>query len=544
MILSAVSFLILLVKYLIFYLYLYFSGKSLFLLINYFRKKQINEEYILSTKLEFLYPLIGVISVGNILFLLNTFLPLSSVFINILLLLLVLPSILKTFVNKNIKNFIKTKNLLGIFSYIIIPGLLVISTFDINFNYDAGYYHLLHQNWLRNSNLIIGMVNIFWPLGMSSIYEYISSVLWFDSTFVLLHFLNLYFIHFFYLFISDNLINPRNRDIRNISFFILIYSLLDNFGIGGGRNGFLYIQGVGKQDVTVAVLFFYLSIVIFTKIKEKNITEGEIIILSFISFFMYQIKVSGVLIFYLYAILLFLAVKENNISLSKIILLHSPILIFASLWLIKSIFTTGCLIYPVNFTCYEGFDWYIKGSTIEYEYITKSASLAFDNSIPFLEWAKLKGSFEYRSQIFTNYLVSLFILYLIKILFFNKKKIDLKDSFIIFSFVFSNFLAIFGFYSGDFKYKFKDTVKYFIIFLSVFFLVRSTAYIALINNYELRLFDPRSSYEINTEIGFKEYSENWVEPIDGDQCWANIKCSNSLSDIVFVKKGIFKVAYK
>ena len=67
----------------------------------------------------------------------------------------------------------------NIFLYIFIPGILLISSSDINFHYDAAYYHLNHQNWLRSSNLIIGTVNIFWPFGMSSIYEYISSMLWF-----------------------------------------------------------------------------------------------------------------------------------------------------------------------------------------------------------------------------------------------------------------------------------------------------------------------------------------------------------------------------
>jgi len=558
------SFLVLLIKYLIFYIYLYFSGKSLFLIINYFRKKESTEKYILLTRVEFLYPLLGVIFVGNILFLLNTFFPLNSIFVNFILFLIITPSILKSLISKNIIEAVKNRNLFSVFIYILIPSILVISTFDINFNYDAGYYHLLHQNWLRSSNLIVGMVNIFWPLGMSSIYEYISAILWFDTSFVLLHFLNLYFIHFFYLFISDNLINSKNNILRNVSLFLLIYSILDNFGVGGGRNGFLYIQGVGKQDITVGVLFFYLSVVILLKIKEKEITQTELIILSFIIFFIYQIKVSGVLVFYLYAILIILLLNENKIKLNKVLLLHLPILFFGTLWIFKSIYTTGCLVYPVNFTCYEGFDWYASGSTIEYEYITKSASLAFDRSISFLEWARLKGSFEYRSQVFTNYVASLFVLYLIKVFFFYKNKNSKGLSLIIGSFIISNFayliffgpipryavglglvsVSILGFYSGELKYKINGIVKYSLIFLSVFFIVRSTAYIALINNEDFRLFDPRTSYEINTEIGFREYSDNWVEPLDGDQCWANIKCSNSLSDIVFVKKGIFKVAYK
>jgi hypothetical protein len=38
--------------------------------------------------------------------------------------------------------------------------------------------------------------------------------------------------------------------------------------------------------------------------------------------------------------------------------------------------------------------------------------------------------------------------------------------------------------------------------------------------------------------------KNWVEPLEGDQCWANTQCTNAEVDITFKKYGIFKVAYK
>ena len=558
------SFLALFFKYSLLYIYLYLCGSSLFLFINYVRKKDSYETHILYTKVNYLYPLLGVIFVGNILFIFNTFFALGSFFINILLLSLTIPSLLKILANLKIRNFQKSKSFFNIAIYFVIPALLIISTFDINFNYDAGYYHLLHQNWLRESNLIIGFVNIFWPLGMSSIYEYISAVLWFDTSFVLLHFLNLYFIHFFYIFISDNLVNSKRRDLTNISIFILIYSLLDNFGIGGGRNGYLYIQGVGKQDVTVGVLFFFLAVVMLLKLKDRNITSLEIIILSFVTFFIYQIKVSGVLIAYIYAFLILSLLRYKIFKIKKLFLLHSPILIFGFFWLLKSVYTTGCLIYPVNFTCYEGFSWYVKNSTIEFEGITTSASLAFDNSIPFMEWARITGAFEYRTQVLTNFLASLIFLIILKRIFFKKQKVSLEIGLLAFSFIIFNFIYLIffgpipryavglglvtigtlGFYSGELKFKLNNLMKYTLIFISVFLLVRSTAYLAWINNDDLRLFDPRTSYEINTEIGFRQYSENWVEPLEGDQCWANTQCTNAEVDIIFEKYSIFKVAYK
>ncbi len=559
-----ITFLTLLSKYLIFYGYFYLAGESLFLIINYLWKKEFSEKSLLYTKIEFLYPLVGIVFIGNLLFISNTFFPLESIIVNLLLFLSILPSLRNILLNK--RYFIRSDSIsvFNIFCFIIVPSLLVISTYDINFNYDAGYYHLLHQNWLRSSNLIVGMVNIFWPLGMSSIYEYISAILWFDKSFVLLHFLNLYFIHFFYLFISDNLINSKNKYLFNVSIFILIYSLLDNFGVGGGRNGFLYIQGVTKQDVTIGILFFYLAIVMILKIKEKNIKYSELVLLSFLTFFMYQIKVSGVLIFYLYFLFLLSTIKQKKIRIYELFKLNIPIFILASLWIAKSLYTTGCLIYPVNITCYEDFDWYIKNSTISFESITKEASLAFDNSISFIEWFYLSGSFEYRNQVFTNFIYSLLFLILMKIFLFKREENAFSFKLIAFSFILFSYMyliffgpipryavgicmvtaAFIGIFSSEFKLKFSINLKYFLLFISVLFIVRLTAYSAFIDNTEFRLFDPRESYEINNVIGFDRYSENWVAPLDKDQCWSNIECTASRDEIRLVKKGVFKIAYK
>lgn len=550
-------------KYIFMYLYLFLTGKSTILLINYLRKKKLKEEYLLYTKIEILYPLIGIIFIGNLLFLLNAFLPLENVIVSFVLILYIFPACIDIFKNKKLSSLMKAINIYNIFCYLTIPSILVISTFDISFNYDAGYYHLLHQNWLRSSNLIVGMVNIFWPLGMSSVYEYISAVLWFDKSFVLLHFLNLYFIHFFYLFISSSLFILKNKYLMNTSLFILIFSILDNFGEGGGRNGFLYIQGVTKQDVTVGILFFYLAIVMIMKIKEKNIKNSELQLISFILLFVYQIKVSGVLIFYLFIILLFILIQERRNSILEIFKLTFPTIVIGVLWIIKSFYTTGCLIFPVNITCYEGFDWYVKNSTIIFENITKEASRSFNNSISFIEWAKTDGSFEYRNQVFTNFMFSFAALFLAKFILFKKEKNLFSFYLIAISFILFNsiYLILFGpipryavglclvsvgflgIFSTEFKFKISKTTKYLLVFFSVFLLVRMTSYSAFLNNNELRLFDPRDNYEINTLIGFDRYSENWVGPLDKDKCWSNIECTPSKVEIKFFKKGIFKVAY-
>ena len=557
-----ISFLELFIKYVIFFVYFYLVGKSLFKLIPYLNTDKVENRLLYLNK-NILLPVFGFIFFGNILFIFNTFLPIDNLIINLIVILLILPALTEI---KNLKNYLNFKifTFKFLFNYVIVPSILVISTFDISYNYDGGFYHLLHQNWLRNSNLIIGMVNIFWPFGMSSIYEYISAFLWFDISFVLLHFINLFFIHFFYLFLTENLIQSKNKYLINASFFVLVFSILDNFGYGGGRNGFLYIQGVTKQDVTVGILFFFLSLIMLLKIKDSDITNQEIVLISFVLFFMYQIKVSGILIVYLYIILLFNQILKKRHTIFDIIKLNVPVLILAFMWVLKSVYTTGCIIYPVDVTCLNIFDWYINGSTKNFEGITKHASLAYDGSIPFLEWMQISGSFEYRNQVFSNFVISIFILLIIKIFLFKKSDVSNTHKFIAISFIFFSILYLVyfgpipryavgiclfsagfvGLISSEKNFRISNNFSYVLIFISVLFLVRSTAYSALIANNELKLFDPRTNYEINYEIGFEQLNEDWVAPLDRDQCWANIKCNASRSIIEFKQIGIFKIAYK
>ena len=554
-------FIILLFKYTIFYCFLYLLGKSLIKLLSKKFVLDSNKSNILGTRIDYLYPLLGLIFLGNLLILLNTFFPIKGPFIFSIFVLLTIPALKGLDISLK-----KSVNFDFIFSFVVIPIILVISTYDITFNYDAGYYHLLHQNWIRESNMIVGMVNIFFALGMSSIYEYISAFLWFDETMVFVHFLNIYFVHFFFLFIKENLINKRYQSLYNVSLVILIYSILDNFGFGGGRNGFIYIQGVTKQDTTVGILFWVLTIVMLHKISKSEISRLEILALSLITFFVYQVKVSGVMIIFVYAYLIINLLIKKKYKLSTMLYLHIPAFALIAIWFSKSIFTTGCFIYPVDVTCIENFNWYVKGSTANVEYYTKLASKNYDMSIPFTEWIQkvAKDTFEYRGQVLKNFLISSSIIFGIKLAFFEKLKNQLLLKIFMALFVIINFtyllfygpipryaigicmvsVSMIGYFSGDFKFKLTNGIKYALIFVSVFSVVRLNSYISFIENDDLRIFNPLEVELLYEDVAYVDTYENWVKPKIGDQCWANLKCTMSDEDIYFTENSLFKTAYR
>ena len=552
-----VSLLTLLLKYALFFIVFHLSGKSTIKIYEFVSKRKVPQE-ILFTNTKIIYPILGLFSIGNLLVFFNFFLPLENNYVYLILLVFNIPALI------DLK--IKFKfDLITLIKYLALPTILVISTFDTSFNYDAGYYHIYHQAWLRESNLILGFVNIFWPLGMSSIYEYLSAILWFDTSFVLLHFLNLIFIHFFYNFIFENIINNVHSDLKVASIFLLIYSFLDNFGIGGGRNGFIYIQGVGKQDIAVGILFFFISIVLIKAIKDKHFSNVDIFFVSLLILFLYEIKLSSVIIAVIYIMYLRGAYKNNDF---KYILLPNIFAISIFLiWTLKSFLTTACLIFPVTVTCFESMNWYVLGSTESYEGITKLASYSYELSIPFMDWVRETGSFEYRRQVFLNFIFSFLILCFIKILFFRNKKFDISSrntlllslSFVFFNFIYLLFygpipryavgvcllvISLIGFFSKDTFKKIPILLTSTLVVASLFLVVRSSSYLSFLNNEEFRIFDPRTNNEINNEIGFEPFKNGWVLARDSDQCWSNTKCLNAEVDLQIIDGQIFKTVYK
>ena len=245
------------IRYILILLFFLLIGRSFVIILNkYFLKNKNIPNQILQTAPSITYPIIGLIFVGNILIFMNYFVSLKSPVVWIVLFLFISPNLLQL---KNLE--LKLKNLLtwsNFCYYIFIPGVLLISSSDINFHYDAAYYHLNHQNWLRETNLVIGMVNIFWPFGMSSIYEYISSVFWLNDSLIYLHFISLIFIHFFFSFIYFQIFRSRNIKLRNSAIFITIFAFLDNFGLDGGRNGFIYIKKL-ENRIWQLQSYFYLQ---------------------------------------------------------------------------------------------------------------------------------------------------------------------------------------------------------------------------------------------------------------------------------------------
>ena len=407
-------------------------------------------------------------------------------------------------------------------------------------------YHLNNQLWIRESNAVLGFTNIYSVFGVSSIYEYISSFLWFDKTFILLHFVNIVFIGLFYQFIIEGVLNHPNNHIKNAFSMILIFSLLDNFGFGGGRNGYLYIQSVGKQDVAIAIIYFLVSIFILYSLKEKKFSNNEIVFLTLVLLFLYQLKISSAPIFFLFLMYIYFYTKEKNFK--KILKALLPATILGILWILKSIIHSGCIIFPLTSSCFKSLDWvyidYLKA--VQEVSVSYSSSYYFNSS--FSNWLIQYFENGINKNIILNFLLSLFIILILNIRSIENK-FSVKENVLIALFVLVNII---------FYLRFGPDVRYligfqmFLVGLVGFYSstqIKLNKYLILATIYLSVLLVPRlQSYNMTNFSSTPEVVPSDVETIEfkgrlypktGDQCWVNLKCSANRNFFYIIEENKF-----
>ena len=256
-----------------------------FITKRFFKSENSDKEYIFQTPIFIFYPLIGVIFISFFIFFVNFIFPLEVIkdmvhFLGIVMILY----FIKNNLNSRIKFF-------HIFSFLIIPFILAFSTYNIKFHYDAEAYHLATQAWILNSKITFGLSRFFIWHGHSSLYDYLQTILSFQGNFIYQHYLNLIFFSLLINFIGYHALFNRSELFFNASLFILFFGILDNFGIGGGSNGFIEIQMVGKPDVAVGVIYLIVSLFLIYNIYISPPNNLEFKFLLLFLTYLIQVRV-------------------------------------------------------------------------------------------------------------------------------------------------------------------------------------------------------------------------------------------------------------
>ena len=276
-----------------------------------------------------------------------------------------------------------------------------ISHFDIAFNHVSSlfYFHSLFKTVFTG--------NYFYQIGQLSIVIFVNTIL-LESIF------------------KKNLLKPLSTSFF-LSLFLIIFT-----------NIFFYRLAEHGTDRSAQILFFLVFILVINLIEEdkikKNIFELVIIILCLII----SIKSFYILYSVLFLVIYFKFFKFNEASKIFSIFPVTYIgLIVICLMVISNVAASGCLLYPVPFTCFENFFWgygkdQVDGAMQWYEIWSKSGATPgyrvddFDEYLRNFNWVSNwvdKYFFKKFFDFFGGILLSIFVLCLC----FWPKNINLKN---------------------------------------------------------------------------------------------------------------------
>ena len=356
---------------------------------------------------------IGAIAISSVGLLLNFFIPLSQLTNTLVYTLIIIIFLFKTKLNFNKKFFL----FLIISSFLTF--LLIIKS-NVN-RPDAGLYHLPYISILNENKIFFGLSNIHSRFAHVSIIQYLSAI---NNNYL---FLNngisiplASIVSFFYLyFFFDVWTIIKNKEHINISkifsLFILIYI---SFKI-------TRYSSFGNDAVAHLSYFYLISCILRNTLKEVNFSK-----ILLISVFIFINKPMLGLVFLIPSTIFLI---KNNFKFIKIFnpIFSLPILLL-SIWLIKNIIISGCVIFPIKNTCIEKLPWtniqQIKSSQTEGQAWSKGWPDRDDKKISMQEFSKDfnwvsawgKKHMKYILNIITPYIV---VLLLIIIFIKNRTKI-------------------------------------------------------------------------------------------------------------------------
>ena len=219
-----------------------------------------------------------------------------------------------------------------------------ILTLGLDAGYDAGYYHLPHQNIIREDKIVFGLSNFHHVLGKSSFYSYLSAPLWVKNNLINLPNIQIIFFSFLLLFFYE--ISKSNKE-RSI--FVLLILLPMPF--------WLKLDPIkwGLVDFPFGVTFFLsvvYSILIFSS-KNRNEIKHFFLISLFLNCLTIFLKPSGFSIGLLTLFNIFYVLRKNIFTFKQIFIAGVFPGIILLLWFLKGFINTSCFIYPFPFTCID-----------------------------------------------------------------------------------------------------------------------------------------------------------------------------------------------
>tara|TARA_B100001093_G_scaffold452724_1_gene460956 strand:+ start:154 stop:1851 length:1698 start_codon:yes stop_codon:yes gene_type:complete len=290
--------------------------------------------------------LFGFIGIGFASLILNFFFPINKLLGSIFI---ICSFIIFSFYFYNLK---KKKELILILCFVSLTSFILIAFANIN-RPDAGLYHLPYISILQENKIILGLTNLHYRFGHTSMFQYISAI--YNNHFLKTEFLNLplaSLFPFFLVFLIKQFLDAlrEKRSVQIISIFlIMIFSLYS----------FSRYSNYGN-DVPASIFFFILIINLLNVKKINKFNLEEFFNISIVSIFLFTLKPSMVIVLLLPLLIFFFSVGKFKILKNKKSLIFFILLLT---WLIKNILVSGCAIFPLKETCLKKLYYYNENFT-------------------------------------------------------------------------------------------------------------------------------------------------------------------------------------
>ena len=239
---------------------------------------------------------------------------------------------------------------INFFYHFIILFFLTVIIYQNGDNVDSPMYHLQIIKWLLNEKIAFGLSNLEIRFGSSS--------LWFNLIAILKiklnNFTNIYTFNLIPFSILIYQISEKKNQLSYLFLllsisFIFLFSFLHPFA-----NGVILNHLHNTELDTVGMIFYILSFFLFLKFfEDEKIETLRLLILSCSISILIKISYIGISIFLLFSLFNFYRLRLNLIFKDKI---FKFLLFIVLLWFIKNLIISGCLIFPITFTCLT-LDW-------------------------------------------------------------------------------------------------------------------------------------------------------------------------------------------
>ncbi len=212
------------------------------------------------------------------------------------------------------------------------------------------------------------------------------------------------------------------KSIKNKNFYVGIFSLFLLIFLLGVLNNFKDFGTDVPGFILLSYIFFFLLYKSFD-VKE-NYTNEELFIILILACTAFVLKITNTLIF-LYLLIIFLNLKFSKINFLKLLI---PLTIIV-IWFFQNINISGCLIWPIEITCFKNNTLAVKESYL----IESFAKGDINTSISVENFSWIQTWFNnHFNKIIETYLLFI-ILILLPVIYFliKSKKNNLNFSSII-----------------------------------------------------------------------------------------------------------------